>query len=143
MRTMIHFINDLDELLCTRSSLNVLQFLLIFLSILLDTVSMMNASVNMVMLMSGRDSLNSLTTFLSLPSLRIKFSASTVVSPPLSIHLIRSASSIAFRRLLTRVPSVISSGLTLMTDVVGVSLQEVLATLSARTSQNSSITPIT
>ena len=119
------------------------NWLTIFNLFWLGMVSMMNAYVNMETLTSGSASPSYSTIFLSQPWLRTKFSASTAVYRPQSIHLIRSVSFIAFRRLLTRVQFAIYSGLILMTDVVGVSLQEVLATPLARISLNSSITQIT
>ena len=106
-------------------------------------VSMMSAWESTVTLMYGNSSQSFSIIFPWQPSLKARSSACTVVSPPASTPLIRFASSIASRRPLTKVQSVICSGLILMTDVVGVSHQEVLATASARTSQSSLITPIT
>ena len=54
-------------------------------------------------------------------------------------HSTKSDSLTEYRRLLTKDQSAIYSGLILMTDVVGVSAQEVLATPSVKTSQSSSI----
>jgi len=48
-----------------------------------------------------------------------------------------------FKKFLMKALSAISYGLTLMIDVAGVSLPEVLATLSGRISLNSSTTPTT
>ena len=119
------------------------KWLTIFNLFYLGMVSMMNAFVNTETLMSGSALPNYSTIFLSQPWWRTKFSASTVVYRHQSIHSIRSVSLIAFRRLLTRDQSVICSGPILMTDVVGVSIQEVLVTLSAKTSQSNSITQTT
>ena len=119
------------------------KWLTIFNLFYLGMVSMMNAFVNTETLMSGSALPNYSTIFLLQPWWRTKFSASMVVYHHQSIHWIRSANLIVFRRLLTRAQSVICSGLILMTDVVGVSPQEVLVTPLARISLNSSITQIT
>ena len=119
------------------------KWLTIFNLFYLGMVSMMNAFVNTETLMSGSALPNYSTIFLSQPWWRTKFSASMVVYHHQSIHSIRSASLIAFRRLLTRDQSAICSGPILMTDVVGVSLQEVLASPLARVTLNSSIIQIT
>ena len=115
------------------------KWLTIFNLFYLGMVSMMNAFVNTETLMSGSALPNYSTIFLLQPWWRTKFSASMVVYHHQSIHWIRSANLIVFRRLLTRAQSVICSGLILMTDVVGVSAQEVLATPSVKTSRSSSI----
>ena len=52
------------------------------LLIIIDMVSMMNALENMEMQMSGNNLLNFSTISLSLQLLKVKFSASMVVSPP-------------------------------------------------------------
>ena len=106
-------------------------------------VSTMSASENTATLMYGNSSLSYSITCHWPPWSRTRFSAFTVASPQASTHLTRSVNWIACRRHLTKVPSVIFSGLTPMTDVVGASLPEVLAIASARTSQSNSITQIT
>ena len=52
------------------------------LLIIIDMVSMMNVLENMEMQMSGNNLLSFLTISLSLQLLKVKFSASMVVSPP-------------------------------------------------------------
>ena len=75
--------------------------------------------------------------------LKTRCSAYTAASHQVLTHWTRSASLIESRRHLTRDPSVIYSGLTLMTGAVGASALVELATASARTSPNSSTTQIT
>jgi hypothetical protein len=93
--------------------------------------------------LSGKHSQNFSTTCLWQLSLRTRSSASMVDSPLVSIPLTRLDSLTESRRLLMKGQSAIFSGPILMTDVVGVSVQEVLVTLSAKTSQSNSITQTT
>ena len=103
----------------------------------------MSVYVNMAMPMFGSNSLSFSTTCPSLQSLKVKSSASMVVSHPVSTLWIRSASLIAFKRHPTRAQSAISYGLIPMTDVVGVSPLAVLVTASVKTFLSSSITRTT
>jgi len=108
----------------------------------LGMVSMTNASESMATPMSGKHSPSFSIICPWLLWLKAKSSVSMVVFRLLLIPLIRSDSSTVYKRFLMKDPSATSYGLTPMTDAAGVSHQEVLATLSVRTSRNSLITPM-
>ena len=91
-------------------------------------VSTMNAYVSMETPTSGSTSHLSSTTYLSLLLSKETSSASMVVFLHLSTPSIKSTNSTESWKCQLKVQSVISYGLILMTDAVGVYLQEVLVT---------------
>ena len=111
--------------------------------LLTDTVSMMNASANMVMPMFGSSSQSFSTTCLWQLSLKTKSSACMAVFRPVSTLLTRSDNSIECRRRHTRDPSATCFGRIPTIGAVGASHPAVPATHSARTSQSNSTTRTT
>ena len=105
--------------------------------------SMMNALENMVTLACGNTSPHCSITFLSLLSSKETFSASMVDFLHPSIPSIKLTNLIESWKCQLKDQFAISCGLTQMIDVVGVSLQEVLVTLSDKISVNSLIIPMT
>ena len=93
----------------------------------------------MEMPMCGRLLLSSLITCHSQLLLKARSSVFMEVSPLQSILSIKSVSSIEFKKFRMRVQSVISYGLTLMTAVDGVFLQEEQVTHLVKIFRSSSI----
>ena len=97
---------------------------------------------SMEMRMCGRHSLNSSITCHWPLSSKARSSASMVVSPPQLTLSIKSDNSIASKKCLMKDLSAICYGLTLMIAAAGVSLPEVLAIPSVKTSPSSSTMPM-
>ena len=103
---------------------------------------MMNAFENTGMQMYGNISLIYLILYQLLLLLRTRSSVYMEVFHQVLTLWNKSNNSIEFKRFLMKVQCVISFGQILTIDAVGVSRQEVLATLLVKTSQSNLIIPI-
>lgn len=103
---------------------------------------MMNAFENTEMQMYGNISLIYLILYQLLLLLRTRSSVYMEVFHQVLTLWNKSNNSIEFKRFLMKVQCVISFGQILTIDAVGVSRQEVLATLLVKTSQSNLIIPI-
>ena len=103
---------------------------------------MMNAFENTEMQMYGNISLIYLILYQLLLLLRTRSSVYMEVFHQVLTLWNKSNNSIDFKRFLMKVQCVISFGQILTIDAVGVSRQEVLATLLVKTSQSNLIIPI-
>lgn len=116
--------------------------LLTFSAFITGTVFTTSACESTATLMCGNNSQNFSTICPLLPLSKTRSSVSTAVSHLALTPLTRFVSWTASRKLLMRDLSAIYFGLTPMTDAVGVSVPEALATASVRISQ-SSLTTLT